>query len=303
MGEVQRPLLVLMGAVAFVLLITCVNVARRCCSRAPPRGSASWPCARRSARGAAASCASCSPRAWCSRCIGGAFGVALAYAGVARARRVRRGGAAARGRRSASTAAVLAVRVRRLDGWPACSSACSPRCGRRRATCRTCCAPARAARWAARASGSAARSWWPRWRWRSVLVVGAGLAAKSFSRLLDVDPGFNPENVLAVRAGHARTTVRGRRAPAYYESLLERIAAVPGVRGGGRGEELPAARHGRGALAGDRAGQRGRRGGARAARAGDARERGLLQGDGDPAACGPRVRVRRTARTRRRCGS
>src|SRR5205085_5550653 len=60
-----------------------------------------------------------------------------------------------------------------------------------------------------------------------ILVVGAGLAAKSFLRLLDVDPGFNAKNVLTVKLDipgrHDQDRVQ------YYEALLARIGAVPGV--------------------------------------------------------------------------
>jgi predicted permease len=64
-----------------------------------------------------------------------------------------------------------------------------------------------------------------------VLVVGAGLALKSFARLLDVQPGFRPQNVLAVR-------LRVRREASYSE-LLTRLAAVPGVQAVGAAKEFP----------------------------------------------------------------
>jgi predicted permease len=72
----------------------------------------------------------------------------------------------------------------------------------------------------------------------AVLVVGAGLAAKSFSRLLDVDPGFQPANVLAVRVGMS-DRYEGDLRPAYYEALLSRIAAVPGVEVVGAAKNFP----------------------------------------------------------------
>jgi predicted permease len=61
--------------------------------------------------------------------------------------------------------------------------------------------------------------------------VGAGLAVKSFARLLAVDPGFQPRNVLAVNLGlHHRES---------YEALLARIAAVPGVEAVGAAKHFP----------------------------------------------------------------
>ena len=71
-----------------------------------------------------------------------------------------------------------------------------------------------------------------------ILVVGAGLATKSFARLLDVDPGFNARNVLAVRLGIPYERY-GERVPAYYQTLLDRIAAVPGVEAVGAAKDFP----------------------------------------------------------------
>ena len=65
-GDVKSSLLVLLGAVGFC----CSSPAPTwpiCCSRAPPAARAKSPFARPSARAAAASFASCSPKAWCCR--------------------------------------------------------------------------------------------------------------------------------------------------------------------------------------------------------------------------------------------
>ena len=96
------------------------------CSRAAPRARASSPCARRWARGAGASCASCSPRACCWRCWARRVGLALAWArhpgaGGERARghpapgrdAHRRRGAALRAGRGAAQRARLRARARR----------------------------------------------------------------------------------------------------------------------------------------------------------------------------------------------
>ncbi|MBO0858099.1 MAG: ABC transporter permease [Chloracidobacterium sp.] len=62
------------------------------------------------------------------------------------------------------------------------------------------------------------------------LLVGAGLLINSFVRLLRTPPGFNPEGVIV-----ARTTLPAARYPeaergkTVYRKALERIAALPGV--------------------------------------------------------------------------
>ncbi len=63
-----------------------------------------------------------------------------------------------------------------------------------------------------------------------VLLVDSGLMVKSFWRLREVDPGFSPQNVLAVRldlpdAEYADTTATFH----LLDRLLERVRALPGV--------------------------------------------------------------------------
>jgi putative ABC transport system permease protein len=63
-----------------------------------------------------------------------------------------------------------------------------------------------------------------------VLLVGAGLLIQTFVRLRNLDPGFNPENVLAVTTNLPR--VKYGELPqrsAFYQQALERIKALPGV--------------------------------------------------------------------------
>jgi putative ABC transport system permease protein len=63
------------------------------------------------------------------------------------------------------------------------------------------------------------------------LLIGAGLLLHSFVRLQEVDTGFQSDHVLALRVSLPRTkyAAAARRA-AFYDQLLERVDAIPGVR-------------------------------------------------------------------------
>jgi predicted permease len=73
-----------------------------------------------------------------------------------------------------------------------------------------------------------------------VLLIGAGLLIRSFARLQDVPPGFNPQNVLTLEL-----TMSGRKyndaevALETYRLLWERLAGLPGVVGAGGVSSLP----------------------------------------------------------------
>jgi len=97
-----------------------------------------------------------------------------------------------------------------------------------------------------RASGSGARK-----GLRSVLVIaevalalvvliGAGLLVKSFSRVQHVNPGFRPDHVIAMdislpQQGYGQPEQR----VAFMRQLIERVRAVPGVEGTGATTVLP----------------------------------------------------------------
>jgi predicted permease len=63
-----------------------------------------------------------------------------------------------------------------------------------------------------------------------VLLVTAGLFARSFRHLLDVDPGFDRESVLAIRVDPRSAGFTEQQLPDLYRRLVDRINAVPGVR-------------------------------------------------------------------------
>ena len=75
-----------------------------------------------------------------------------------------------------------------------------------------------------------------------VLLVGAGLLLKSFGRLLAVDPGIDPHNVLTMDVALPPAKyAEPQRITAFYERLLQEAAALPGVRAAGAVSVLPLA--------------------------------------------------------------
>jgi putative ABC transport system permease protein len=63
-----------------------------------------------------------------------------------------------------------------------------------------------------------------------VLLAGSGLMIRSFWRLVTVDPGFDPHNVLTVSLSLPSAKYRTTQARnAFFEDVLERVAALPGV--------------------------------------------------------------------------
>jgi len=62
-----------------------------------------------------------------------------------------------------------------------------------------------------------------------VLIVGAGLAVRTFSNLLRINPGFNPHNVLNVGISMPQGRYRGERLDTFHEELMTQIRALPGV--------------------------------------------------------------------------
>jgi putative ABC transport system permease protein len=72
-----------------------------------------------------------------------------------------------------------------------------------------------------------------------VLLVGAALLGRSFLRLLDVNPGFATERVAEIEA--SPTIEDKTQRLAYYNTLIERVRALPGVATAGAGTGVPIA--------------------------------------------------------------
>ncbi|MEW6127979.1 MAG: ABC transporter permease [Acidobacteriota bacterium] len=73
-----------------------------------------------------------------------------------------------------------------------------------------------------------------------VLLVGAGLLIRTFANLLNVEPGFDPRNVLTfqVALNGARYDTTSE-AAAFYRDATERIKALPGVESAAVVNKLP----------------------------------------------------------------
>jgi predicted permease len=63
-----------------------------------------------------------------------------------------------------------------------------------------------------------------------VLLVGSGLLLRSFAKILDIQPGFDPANLLTMRVS-LPSAIYGNptQLPVFSNTLLDRISAVPGV--------------------------------------------------------------------------
>ncbi len=73
-----------------------------------------------------------------------------------------------------------------------------------------------------------------------VLLVGAGLLIKSFARLTHVDPGFNPASVVSVEISLPFTRYRDPQQRAeFFRQVIDRIKALPDVQAAGSNYVLP----------------------------------------------------------------
>ena len=63
-----------------------------------------------------------------------------------------------------------------------------------------------------------------------VLLISAGLLVRSFNKLLRVESGFDPHNLLTVRVSLPATQYNNAtKVAAFYDGVLERVSALPGV--------------------------------------------------------------------------
>ncbi len=72
-----------------------------------------------------------------------------------------------------------------------------------------------------------------------MLLVGAGVLLRSFTRLQRVDPGFDTRNVLTMRLSLPREQYKNDAVGVFFEEVSRRLAAEPGVRAAGATTQFP----------------------------------------------------------------
>ncbi len=236
-GDVRKPLIILLGAVAFVLLIACANVANLLLVRAAVRQKET---AIRTAMGASRGrlIRQLLTESVVLSLTGGALGLLLAVVGINLIL-------------SFSPADVLPVKEVGLDarvlGFTLLVSlltgvifGLAPALQASKADLNE----------VLKESGRTTIGG-KRQRTRSALVVlevamslllliGAGLMIRSFMRLLRVDPGFKSEHVLTMQLSLPQTKyAQPPQRVAFYRQVLQRLEALPGVKAVGAINQLP----------------------------------------------------------------
>ncbi|HEV2801706.1 MAG TPA: ABC transporter permease [Pyrinomonadaceae bacterium] len=72
-----------------------------------------------------------------------------------------------------------------------------------------------------------------------ILLIGAGLLIRSFARLLQVDPGFRADNALTLQVHVYDQYPSPPQQAAFFEQSLERITSLPGVEAAGAASAPP----------------------------------------------------------------
>ena len=73
-----------------------------------------------------------------------------------------------------------------------------------------------------------------------MLLIGAGLMLKSFQRLTDINPGFNPDHLLTMGVGLQFVRYQEpTKQVAFFEQALQRVRSLPGVVAAGACTSLP----------------------------------------------------------------
>ena len=76
-----------------------------------------------------------------------------------------------------------------------------------------------------------------------VLLVGAGLLLRSFIRVLDVNLGFRPAHAMTIRVDPDKSYSTREQRTAYFDEVLRRVRAIPGIEGAAITDALPLGRN------------------------------------------------------------
>jgi len=241
-GNVRRTLYLLLGAVGFVLLIACVNLANLQLSRAVAREKE---IAVRTALGASRTriVRQLLTESALLAFAGGALGVAVAFLALHWVRLL--------GPQSIPRINDIAI------GWPALAFTflvcivstilfgLAPALRASRLDVQT------ALQDTSRTSSGVSAIWGRGLNLRrslviaeialcAMLLVGAGLLIRSFARVRDVNPGFNPRNVLTFELTMTGERYKDKNAVlAAYRDLWRRLESLPGVTSAGAVTSLP----------------------------------------------------------------
>jgi len=237
-GNVRPALLVLLGAVAFVLLIACVNVANLLLAQASAREKE---LSIRSAMGAgrARIIRQFLTESMVLAGVGGALGLFLAYWGVSALRSFVPANVPRMDEVSVDPAVLgFTLGISLLTGL-VFGLAPAWHVGRANLqdTLKETGHSTSAARGTRRLRGTLVVS---EIALAVLLLVGAGLMIRSFQHLLEVSPGFQPQHLLSMGLSPpAKTYPDGAPLNTFYQELLNRVKAVPGVQAAGAVSELP----------------------------------------------------------------
>jgi predicted permease len=235
LGQVRQPLVVLMAAVSMLLLIACVNIASLLLARATGRQQElSVRAALGAGRGRIAR--QLLTESLTLALLGGALGVALGFAAV---RAIAAAGASELPRAGDigvdATVLAFTLGVSIVSGLlfgiaPALRASSGLQQSLRAG-----------ARGTVGGTGQKLRSALvvAEVALAVILVIGAGLATKSFARLTSVDPGFDPANALVATLSVPPQYQTPDAMRNYYYGVLESIRVVPGVQAAGSIRDLP----------------------------------------------------------------
>ena len=236
-GEIKPAILTLTGAVGFVLLIACVNLANLLLSRSAARRREMGI---RSSLGAGRSrlIRQLLTESVLLASAGAIFGLALAWAGTRLLVTVNpailpRATEIALDVRALGFTAAIAVLTGLLFGL-------APAIQMARVDLNS----------TLREGGRGTALGFRRNRLRSALVIGevalslvllsgSGLLMRSFYKLQSIDPGFDPHSVLTFRANLPGAKYRAEAQTAFYRRALDRLRSLPGVTSAGAAQIFP----------------------------------------------------------------